>query len=806
MLILTSWLKEFVPFDCSVEKLAHDLTMAGLEVEAVHSAYSDIENAVAAKILEVTTVESSPGMKKCLLDTGSGRAEVVCGAPNVERGKIAVLARPGTTLPDGTVIKKTVIYGVESAGMLCSQAELALGDDAGGIMYLQDNAALGRPVAEILGLEDWIIEIGITPNRSDCLSIQGVAREVSAAYDLPRSVPFSQNDPTGGKGLSPDSVAITIEDPEFCGRYAGAVIRGVRPGPSPSWLVRRLASCGIRPINNIVDVTNYVLLELGQPLHAFDLERLRGGEIIVRTARKGEKIKTLDGKERNLEEGMLAICDAVGPVAVAGVMGGAESEVTAGTSEILLESAWFHPSQIRRTARKLKLSTEASYRFERGVDPENCVNAMLRAASLIQQAAGGTLEAWRDECPGKFTRPVIEVRPERACSLIGAEIPRDKIIKYLQGIDIEVTENDGNIEATVPLFRPDITAEIDIVEEIARLHGFDSVPTTWPVASIIAPELDSSRALESKIKASLVASGMIEIISYSFTSPSDIEALGLPAHDPRLRMVRLKNPLSEEQSVMRTSLIPPLLRAVSRNHARRNLDLRLFELGTTFIDQGAEKLPHEETRVAALVTGKRMPRNWAWDQAQSDIFDIKGVLEALTESLGIRAEFVSCTASDASRDTYYLAGTSLMLKADDITLGSIGQITPAVLKKYEISAPVFLFDLSLEALSRTATGHKQYMRLAKYPAVELDIAIILRDEVRGQQILSFINSNRPDFLERAEIFDVYCGKPIASGFKSIAVRFIYRAPDRTLTDEQVNSIHQPLVDMLLKEFNAKLRA
>ncbi len=803
MLILTSWLKEFVPFECPVEQLAHDLTMAGLEVEGVESAYRDLEKVVAARIEHVEPHQSEPSLKICSLDTGDRTLSVVCGAPDVETGRIAALALPGTVLPDGTLIKDSIVHGVHSRGMLCSEAELGLGEDRSGIMFLDSGVAPGTSVVEALGLEDYVLEIGITPNRSDCLSVAGVAREVSALYGIPVSMPSSENHQAAATAKNPDAISITIEDSELCGRYAGALLRGITVGPSPVWMASRLAACGIRPINNVVDVTNYVLLETGQPLHAFDLDRLEGRAVVVRQVRKGEKLVTLDGRERVLQEGMLAICDVSRPVAVAGVMGGANSEVIETTSDILLESAWFQPSQVRRTAKALKLSTEASYRFERGVDPENTLNAMLRAAELMQQTAGGELYAWKDVCPAEFVRVHITLRPERASRLIGADIPAERMADYLSKIGFSVSMTEGTLDTEVPLFRPDVREEVDLVEEIARLHGFDAVPTTWPVASIITTELESSRAMEARIRASLACAGMNEIISYSFTSPADIAALGLMEGDRRLSMVNVRNPLSEDQSVMRTSLVPSLLRTVARNHSRRNLDLRLFETGTTFVATGAEKQPVEEKRVAAAVTGRRMPAGWAWDDAQCDFFDLKGGLEALLDDLNIHASMKPGTPDDP----FYVNGASISIYCGDSKIiGTAGQVSPAVLNAFDISAPVYLFDLSLQALQNESTAERKFKRLARFPAVEFDIALVLRDQVRSADIINFIKVNSPAFLEKVDIFDVYSGKPIPAGLKSIAIRFTYRADDHTLTDDEVNVVHQPLVNALLKEFEAELRA
>ncbi len=799
MLILTSWLKEFVPFECPVTELAHELTMAGLEVEGIESAWKGIEKVIAVRIVSCASHPSEKHLRICSIDTGASEVTVVCGAPNVKEGKIAALALPGTVLPDGNVVKEALVHDVRSRGMLCSAAELGIGDDASGIMYLNDDIRPGTPVIEVLGLEDQVLELGITPNRPDCLSVLGVAREVAALQDLSLTLPFKPSVSQPEK-LS-DVVSITIEDSELCGRYVGAIIRGVKVGPAPSWITSRLAASGIRPINNIVDVTNYVMLETGQPLHAFDLNLLDGKAIVVRCAKKGEKLTTLDGKERELQEDMLAICDASKPVAVAGVMGGANSEVSESTVDILLESAWFQPSQVRRTARRLKLSTEASYRFERGVDPSGTLRAMHRASELIFQTAGGTLEAWRDECPKEFVPARVTLRTERAARLIGADITADRMDRYLSRLSFETAREDDRIKTVVPLFRPDITEEIDLVEEIARMHGFDNIPTTAPVASIITEELESYRDIESRVRQILASSGVNEIISYSFTSPADITALGFAQDDPRLKMVRVQNPLTEDQSVMRTSLVPSMLRTVSRNMARRNLDLRLFETGTVFFDQGHEKQPREEKRLACVITGKRLPESWAWPDETCDFFDLKGILEELLESLGIDYE-VKPQATDAP---FYIGGSSISILSGNTLIGTAGEIMPQVLKKFDISVPVYLFDLGLDEMLSSADFNRQFKKLPRYPSLELDIAIVLNDSVRAADIISFIREHAPALMEDVRIFDVYSGKPIPQGKKSIAVRFVYRAEDHTLTDHEVNAFHQPLVDDILREFQAELR-
>jgi phenylalanyl-tRNA synthetase beta chain len=805
MRILTSWLKEFVHFTVPVETLTEDLTMTGLEVEEMEPAYKGLAPVVVCSVEEIVPHPQASHLRVCTVAAGEQKFHVVCGATNIEKGQMAALARPGTVLSNGTTVRSSDIYGIRSDGMLCSEAELGIGDDKTGILVLEPapECEAGMSLVDVLDLKDWVMDIAVTPNRPDCLSVLGVAREVSAIYGIPLTIPQSPNHQIT---KSPNhQIPVSIEDPDLCGRYMAAVMEGIKIGPSPYWMAMRLQASGIRPINNVVDVTNYVLIELGQPLHAFDLDMLTGPAIVVRTARSGEKIKTIDGKDRELRPDMLVIADAERPVAVAGVMGGAETEVNEDTKHILLESAWFAPIQVRRTSRALKTITEASYRFERGVDPEGVIKALYRTVELIGQVTGGCLvEEIKDVYPRPYKPEYLSLRPERANKLLGTGLEPGHIARFLERIGIELSHvDDKKIKGMVPTYRLDLKEEIDLVEEIARLHGFPNIPTQVPWAGIATRAPEPSQGLVDRIRNILSSQGMTEVISYSFMSPGDIKALRLGKDDLRMQMVRIQNPLSDDQSVMRTSLIPSLMGTVARNQAQRNMGLGLFELGTVFYARGTGKLPNEEQKIVALCTGSRHPESWSWPREQVDLFDLKGVLEGLLQALGISEWKIVLETPD---DPFYLPGTSARIVwGKNSILGSFGQIDPNVLEFWDIDGPLFLFELSFNGLETAASQQLKFLPLARYPGVERDIAVIVPDRLSAQDLLEYISGQAPDFLEEVRIFDIYRGKPVPKGSKSIGMRFTYRALDHTLSDREVSEVHDPMVRSVLQSYKAKLR-
>jgi phenylalanyl-tRNA synthetase beta chain len=731
---------------------------------------------------------------------------VVCGAPNVEEGQLAVLAKPGTVLCDGTTVKASDIYGIRSDGMLCSEAELGIGRDKTGIMVIRSDSGCkpGRSLVDALGLSDWILDISVTPNRPDCLSILGVAREISALYGISLTT-YQPLDLKPFKSLKPQ-IPISIEVPDLCPRYAAAVMGGIRIGPSPHWMAMRLQSSGIRPINNVVDVTNYVLIEYGQPLHAFDLDMLKGPAITVRMARPGERINTIDGKDREVCQEMLVIADTERPIALAGVMGGSETEVNNKTERVFLESAWFNPIHIRRTSKLFKMITESSYRFERGIDPEGVIRSLYRTVELISKIAGGYLI---DDIKDIYSKPYQvryqSLRPKRANDILGIDLDSKKMANFLEKVGVELCHVDNEqIRGLMPSYRPDLKGEIDLIEEIARLYRFTNIPTRIPQAGIVTDIIEPSLTFVGKIKNIFVSQGMTEVISYSFMSPGEIDIVRVNKKDQRKNMLKIRNPLSDDQSVMRTSLIPGLMRIVAKNQAQRNTDLRLFEIGTVFYAKGKGELPLEEQRIVALCTGRRYPKLWSWPKEQVDFFDLKGVLEGLLQALGITDWKVRPGEKDG---LFYLSGAfAYVILGENSVLGTFGQINPNILDFWDAKGPVFVFDLSFDVLEATAISRQfKFNPLAKYPAVERDIAVIVSETLYAQDLLEYIHDYCPNFLEDVHIFDVYKGEPVPKGFKSLGMRFTYRAEDHTLSDHEVSSVHDPLVHSILQSYNAKLR-
>lgn len=670
--------------------------------------------------------------------------------------------------------------------------------------------ALTMKGLEVEGIEkisdDWVLDISITPNRPDWLSMLGIAREVAAIYGLELLKPEITEK---REAKEKDVVPISIDSPELCLRYTASIIKGVKIASSPSWLSSRLNACGIRSINNIVDITNYVLLETGQPLHAFDLHRLKGPEIRVRTARSGEKIITLDGQERELEPSMLVIADSSEPVAVAGVMGGGESEVSAETKDILLESAWFASSQVRRTAKCLKLSTESSYRFERGVDPENVVYALNRATELILELSGGTLIVpLIDVYPKPFEPQSMSLRLERLQKFLGTDISLEQTLNILQSLGFHPYLKDAfTIDVSIPSFRLDITEEIDLIEEVARLYGYENIPTKMPegvISRYTCPAyLTEKDAFSNKLRQIMKGQGITEIVSYSFISPKDIEAMSFKESDPRRQMVRLQNPISEDQAVMRTSLVPSLLRAISLNQAHKNMDLKLFEIGKIFQESTRGELPFEEQRIASAWTGLRHSDSWNLSKEKADIFDIKGLIEEIFSSLFIRDWKV--VIEERSEPFYAPYNCARIVTSENICIGTFGEISQECIDAFDIIGSVFVFDFSLDRLLSISKAIPKYKLLPKYPSIERDVSIILPENIHAQKLLDFIDQHRPSFLESVKIFDVYKGKNIPKGEKSIGIRLIYRSEKHTLSENEIVSIHESFVVDLMEQFNARLR-
>jgi len=803
MIVTYNWLKEFVDFDFTPDDLSHRLTMTGLEVDAMEKFGEGLDSVTVARLVSVERHPDAERLTLCQVDTGSETVQVVCGATNHRTGDLVALAQVGSVLPGDFKIKKSKIRGIESMGMLCSEKELGLAEESAGIMILPAGLTLGQPVFAALGLEDARFELGLTPNRPDCLSVVGVAREVAAMAGNPLHLPSAQVVEAGPDIASQTS--ITVNEPGLCPRYAARLILGVTIGPSPDWLVRRLEAVGMRSINNVVDVTNYVLMELGHPLHAFDFKLLRGGRIVVKRAGNGETFTTLDGQVRPLDDRDLVICDAEGPVALAGIMGGENSEIQPYTVDILLESAYFNPTTIRRSSKRLGLHTESSHRFERGADVDMAPVALDRAASLILEVAGGIAAKGRiDVYPQPLAERRLAISSRKTAEILGLELDLLEIRRLLQsvGLTAELAENrDEVLYVSVPAFRPDIEREIDLIEEVARLNGYDRIPVTMPAGRIVCHRPASLQRQARQMRDAMVAAGFSEVINYSFTTSNAWDKVALPADDPRRETVKILNPLTEEQSVMRTMLVPSLLETVSRNLAYRSRDLRLFELRPVFLPQAGEELPQERLRLAAVICGRRAPEGWAQGNESVDFFDLKGVLEGLFERFRLdRVDWDSLL-----REPYLHPGKSCTLKAGKSNLGAIGEVHPGVLENFDIECPVFLLDLDLQALFAEAGSRRSFRALSRYPDVYRDTALLLDESVTARQVFDLLGRVKAKEVEDVVLFDLYRGKGISADKKSLAIRVRYRSAEKTLTDEEISAIHSRIVETLCKNLGAEIR-
>jgi phenylalanyl-tRNA synthetase beta chain len=795
MRLSLNWLADFVDLTLEAQALADRLTMAGLEVEAVEDVTPEFSGVVVGKVLRLDRHPQADRLQVVEVTTGSQTYRVVCGAPNVAAGVLYPFAPPGAILAGGHKLKAAKLRGVLSQGMLLAEDELGLSADHVGLMEIPQDLPLGQDLAAALGLADTVLEVAVTANRPDCLSVLGLAREVAALLDQPLRHPEVHVAAAAAPG---PKARVTILDPIHCPRYAARLMTGLTVAPSPFWMRRRLQVAGLRAINNLVDVTNYVLLEFGQPLHAFDFQRLGGGEIIVRLPRPQERrFTTLDGAERPLDPETLLICDAQGPVALAGIMGGLDSEVTGATTQVLLESAYFNPRTIRRTAKRLGLSTEASYRFERGVDPDGVIHALERATQLMCQMAGGAVAAARlDEYPAPIQHPRLNLRVSRANQVLGTDLTSEQMLRLLHRLHLPALAVDTeNLVLQVPPFRGDLEREVDLIEEIARLAGFDAIPVTLPRGEVATPRPGPQVRLLAAARQLLEGLGFFEVITYSF-QPDRLGSLLSAAEAPVA--LRLANPLSEEQAMMRTSLLPGLLDTLRRNTLKQILDVRLFEISKVFAPRGGEDLPHEEHWVTGLMYGAREEAAWNTTRDPVDFFDLKGMVENLLEGLLIP----EVTFTPDGLPDYLRYGARVFSGSRE--LGVLGQLRPEIGEQLDLEGDIFGFNLNFAALCRCSIPPR-FTPLPRYPAVYRDIALVLPDRIPAARVAEALYQYGRPWLVDARLFDVYAGDPVPAGKRSLAFRLSYRDPERTLTDELVNSHHQALVAALEKELGAELR-
>jgi phenylalanyl-tRNA synthetase beta chain len=803
MRVSLNWLKDFVDLDPATDRLAEILTMAGLEVESREPLGRSLQGVVAGKVLSVRKhPRADKALFLCDVDTGNGVVQVVCGATNMEIGMMAPMALPGTTLPGGVKVEETRIRGEMSAGMLLAEDEMGLTDDHAGVMVLPPDLAPGVSVAEALCLEDDALEIAITPNRADCASVIGIAREIAALTGRSLRKPDIRLKESDKNITTLTSVA--IDDPVGCPRYAAGVVLGVDLKPSPFWMRYRLLVSGIRAISNVVDVTNYVLLELGQPLHAFDYDRLKENRIVVRRAREGEIFTTLDGKTHSLNPENLMICDAQRAVALAGIMGGLNSEIYQGSGNVLIESAFFDPVTIRRGSKRLGISTEASYRFERGIDIDGVVNALKRSLMLVSELAGGeVVHGIVDNYPNPRHRPEIELRADKTNRFLGTNLSGQTMARYLTALEMEVgTEGENTLRVKPPAFRVDITRDWDLMEEVARLEGYQNIPVTFPPIKA-SGELDPPEVvLGDRVREIMVGMGFSEILSYSFISPESADQLQAQEGSPLRSFVGLLNPLTVEQSVMRTTLIPGLLAALGTNFAHGERDLRCFEWGRLFFAQGSDRLPEERYALAAVMTGLASKKEWHTQERPVDFYDIKGALEGILEGLGV----FPCSFQSEGTPPWYRTGASALVTCNGVVLGAVGELSMEVLKSFDVGeARVFVFELDGNLLGDHAFPKTSFMPFARFPAAFRDVSLVVGKGIECARIQGIIEREGGDLVESVTLFDLYEGGRIGPGEKAFAFRICCRSKDTTLDGRDINNLFERIVEKVGKETGARLR-
>lgn len=809
MKVSYNWLKQYVDLEgITPQDLAEKLTRSGVEVDSVESRNKGVSKVVIGQVVEREKHPDADKLNVCQVDVGEpDRLQIVCGAPNVAAGQKVVVSVVGAELPGGLKIKKAKLRGVESQGMICSAKELGINDkllpkaQQEGIMVLPEEIEVGADALNYLGLDDYILELGLTPNRSDCLSMVGVAYEVAAILGRSVNLPSSAVEESAIDSIS-GKVQVTIEAPEHCTQYTARLISNIKLGSSPLWMQSRLMAAGIRPINNIVDITNYVMLEQGQPLHAFDYDQVKEGQIVVRLAKEGEKITTLDDIERTLDEEMLLITDGTKPIGIAGVMGGANSEVSEQTTTILLESAHFSGKSIRKTAKKLGLRSEASLRFEKEVDPEAVIRALDRASQLMAELAGGTVsQGMAAAVVSEHQREQVTLRLSRLNMLLGTSLNPGQVETILRRLQFEFSGNGEEFHVEVPSRRQDITREVDLVEEVARLHGYDHIPTSLPIGPTTQGGLTDYQAFQRNIRNLLTGAGLYEVSTYSFTNESIMydfaslykETKGIP----------LSMPMSEERSHLRVNLLPHLLETAAYNRNRQNHDIAVFELGRVFIseEEKLSVLPQENLGLAGLLTGNWTGEHWASSVERVDFYHIKGVLELLLESFGIQE--VQYKQAEALKGMH--PGRTADVYIQEERIGYVGQVHPELQKKYDIDE-TYVFYLDVEKLFSYVESMKQYKLLPKYPASTRDLSIVVDKEVPSADLQKVIEEQAGDILEKVQLFDVYTGEKIGEGMKSMAFSLVYRRAEATLTDQEVNEAQERVVNGLAEQFKAQLRS
>lgn len=791
------WLSDYVTLDTTVKEFCAAMTMSGSKVEVATEEGSEIKNVVVGKLLSVVPHENSDHLVVCQVDVGQEQPiQIVTGAPNVKAGDIVPVALCGAELPNGVKIKKGKLRGVESNGMLCSLGELGLTVHdfpyaiADGIFLIQEDCQIGQDIHEAIGLNDTSVEFEITSNRPDCLSVTGLAREAAATYH----VPLNLKKPTfqGIDGNIQDELQVEIQNKEKCPRYAAGIVKNVKIAPSPRWMRERLRASGVRPINNLVDITNYVMLEYGQPMHAFDLRYVKDGKIVVRNAAEGETITTLDGVTRTLSPEMLVIADAEKPIAVAGVMGGEYSGIMEDTNTVVFESAYFEPVQVRRTAKKLGMRTDASARYEKGLDPEGCLRTLERAFELVELlGAGEPVRTHIDLDYNEKQRNRIPFDPEWINKFLGTDISREEMCDTMKMLEIEV---DGDT-CISPSFRIDLERPADLAEEVARIYGYNNIPSTV-IKGIANASLTPKQKFRRTLENATVAVGCYGILTYSFISPKYFDKIALPADSSLRKTVVISNPLGEDTSVMRTTTLPSMLETLSLNYKNRNAAVALYEIGKEYLPTAPDKLPEEPDRLTIGMYGD-----------DADFFTLKGMVETILETAGLHDCTYKACGTDAPFDEICALhpGRSAVIYAGETPIGYLGEVHPTVQKNYEIGTRTYVAKLLIDEMQPLAQTEITYQPLPKFPAITRDLSLVCADEVPVGDLQAAMKNAVGNILEQITLFDVYKGEQIAAGMKSVSFSIRMRSHEGTLTDEQADAAMKRLLKAL-KEHGATLRA
>ncbi|WP_027626878.1 phenylalanine--tRNA ligase subunit beta [Clostridium lundense] len=792
MKVPVKWLKDYVNIDISAQELGDRLTLSGSKVEEVISSGDDIQNVVTAKIEEIKPHPDAEKLVVCQVNVGKEELiQIVTGANNMKEGDIVPAALHGSTLPGGVKIKKGKLRGIVSNGMMCSEEELGIAGEKEihGLMILPKDTPIGKDIKEVLGLDNSVIDFEITSNRPDCLSVVGIARETAATLGIDYTMPNLDYKCSCESKIT-DSLKVEVRD-DLCRRYAARGVKNVKIAPSPAWMQERLMEAGVRPINNVVDITNFVMLELGQPMHAFDAREITSNTIVVERAKDGEKFTTLDEIERDLTNDMLCIKDGERTVALAGIMGGLNSEVKEDTTSIIFECANFDGTNVRVSSKKLGLRTEASSRFEKDLDPNLVQMAIDRACNLINELeAGDVMEETIDVYTKKLEEHTLEVDSNWINKFLGTNISKEDMKQYLNRLELRTEIKEDTLVITVPTFRCDVNIKEDVAEEIARIYGYNNVPVTISNNASERGGKNRKQHLDDRVIEALIGSGLNQSISYSFFSPKVFDTILIPENSPLRKVVKIKNPLGEDYSIMRTTTLSSMMEALARNYSRNNEEARLFEMGKVYLPGDDElKLPEERNVITIGLYGN------------VDYLDLKGIVENVVDHLGI---FGTSFTRESENPTFHPGKTAnLYIKRD--LVGTLGEIHPDVAENYGIDERCYIAELNLDLLYNHSNLNKMYKPLPKFPAVSRDIAMLVDDSILVQEIEDIIIKQGGKMVEKVKLFDVYKGKQIPEGKKSIAYSILYRLENKTLTDEEVNKVHDKIVRTIENKLGAQLR-